>query len=156
MAWVRTRVKIKELSERSVLEVGSQDVNGSVRQYFKGPYVGIDGTRSKGVDIQALSWSLPFADDTFDVVVSTEMLEHDLYPWRTMAEITRVVRPGGDVLLTARGYDGRGCFGIHGYPQDYWRFSLGGLRALCESCGLGIIRAKEDPDHPGVFIHARL
>ena len=43
---------------------------------------------------------LPFEDGTFDVVVMTEVIEHLLYPWDTLREIRRVLKPDGILLLS--------------------------------------------------------
>ena len=56
------------------------------------------GARAATVKADALL--LPFADATFDVVIAAEILEHIPDDERAMAEITRVVRPGGIVAIT--------------------------------------------------------
>jgi SAM-dependent methyltransferase len=146
-------VDVLGLAGRSVLEVGSYDVNGSVRPFFTGPFVGVDARQGPGVDQVAFADALPFADGSFEVVVSTEMLEHDLRPWRSLVEMARVLRPGGTLLLTARGYDGRGCFPVHDYPDDLWRFSGRSLQILTEDAGL-TTRVDVDPTDPGWFLEA--
>jgi SAM-dependent methyltransferase len=47
-----------------------------------------------------LDESLPFADGTFDAVVSLEGIEHLLSPARCLAEFCRILRPGGQLVLT--------------------------------------------------------
>ena len=53
--------------------------------------------------------ALPFHDASFDVVVSSECIEHTIDPLRAAAEICRVVKPGGLVVITV--------------PNQVWRFS---------------------------------
>lgn len=140
----------------AVLEVGSYDVNGSVRPLFAGPsYVGVDMRAGPGVDRVVNANSLPFPDATFDVVISTEMLEHDTRPWRSVAEMARVLRDGGTLILTARGYDERGCYEIHDSPGDYWRFTVKGFAEMVADAGLTVLDARKDPTDPGVFLTAR-
>ncbi|MGH7500187.1 MAG: class I SAM-dependent methyltransferase [Longimicrobiales bacterium] len=44
--------------------------------------------------------SLPFASATFDIVLCTEVLEHVADPAAVIAELVRVVRPGGRVIVS--------------------------------------------------------
>jgi SAM-dependent methyltransferase len=115
------------------LEIGSYDVNGNLRQILAHTnYTGLDMRQGPNVDVVANSNDLPFPDNFFDVVVCVETFEHDKFFWRTTAQIRRVLRPGGVVILTAPSID----FGIHEYPSDYWRFTEAGLTSLIEDwCG---------------------
>jgi SAM-dependent methyltransferase len=63
----------------------------------------------------------------FDVVTSSQALEHVDYPWVTMLELTRVLRPGGLACIVASS-DRR----EHLPPVDCWRFNADGLIALVE------------------------
>lgn len=85
----------------ALLEVGSLDVNGSVRSQFPAadPYVGIDLGFGSSVDVVASGNDFG-RTASFDAVVTTECLEHDP-GWRsTLANIERVLRPGGLLVLT--------------------------------------------------------
>jgi SAM-dependent methyltransferase len=155
LTWLEATVAREGLSEAVTLEIGAYDVNGSARQFFTGPYTGLDMRAGPGVDVLALGDALPFASAAFEVVVCTEMLEHDRRPWRTTAEAARLLRAGGTFLCTARGYDERGCFPIHDYPGDLWRFSLEGARTLAGDAGLRVVELVADPQCPGFFLLAR-
>jgi SAM-dependent methyltransferase len=48
--------------------------------------------------------SMPFEDDCFDLVLCNAMIEHDPFFWKTIAEIKRVARPGGLIIVGAPGY----------------------------------------------------
>lgn len=65
------------------------------------------------------------ADNRFDIVLCTEVLEHVLQPFDAVAEIHRILKPGGVALITTP-YN----FRIHGPLPDCWRFTEHGLRAL--------------------------
>lgn len=152
-----------------VLEVGSYDVNGSVRPLFPtaSRYVGVDIVGGPGVDRVYDGLRLPFSASGFDVVVSTEMLEHCARPWRIVAEMARVVRPGGLVILTARGWvvtkrwlDSAGVevgevatFGYHN-PPDLWRYSGEAMRELALDAGLVVLDVTQDGLVPGWFLTA--
>ena len=61
-----------------VLEIGSLDINGTVRDFFDATrYVGVDVAPGAGVDVVAQGEDLDYADDTFDVAVSAECFEHN-------------------------------------------------------------------------------
>lgn len=65
-------------TKTSVLEIGSLNINGSVRQFFEGcNYLGVDLGPGLDVDMVCQGHLLPFTDDSFDVVISCECLEHD-------------------------------------------------------------------------------
>jgi SAM-dependent methyltransferase len=74
---------------------------------------------------------LPFLTDTFAVVVSQEVLEHVRDPRQALAELVRVLKPGGLVYLQTPF-----IIGYHAVPADYWRFTNEGLSELLEREGL--------------------
>lgn len=103
-----------------IAEIGSQDVNGSLRDIFPAnhEYKGIDFVAGKGVDIILDDpYKLPFDNDTFDVVMSSSCFEHSDMFWLLFNEIMRVLKPGGLFCLTL---PSNGVF--HRYPVDSWRF----------------------------------
>jgi len=90
---------------RKVLEVGSKNINGSPRKYFWFcNYTGIDLSKGKGVDIVGRMGSLFYEDvlkrNSFDVVISTEMLEHDAVWQYSLFAMYDVLKPGGLLLIT--------------------------------------------------------
>ena len=105
------------------------------------------------VDVVALGSGLPFPDDEFQVVVSTEMLEHDLTFWLSLGEMVRVLRPGGFLMITARGNG----FPTHDYPADYYRFSTEAMAGLFDLYRVEVLEIRPDPDpaSPGVVAIGR-
>lgn len=103
-----------------VLDLGSQDINGSIRQVCpkQFSYVGIDFVDGKGVDIVLEdAYSLPFPDGSVDIVVSSSCFEHSEFFWLTFLEIQRVLKPNGLFYLNA---PSAGHY--HRHPVDCWRF----------------------------------
>lgn len=76
-------------------------------------------------DILAVGESLPFADATFDAVLSLAVLEHVRDPFKCAAEILRVLKPGGEVIA-----DVPLLQPVHGYPHHYYNMTMQGLRNL--------------------------
>jgi SAM-dependent methyltransferase len=149
MAWIADQVERFELAGRPALEVGSLDVNGSVRSLFAGDYIGIDMRDGPGVDIVGLASDLPFRDAAFEVVVTTETFEHDPSFWRSLDEIRRVLVRGGHLLITTRGNG----FGEHFEPNDYFRFMPNARGLLLDLAGCDLVEEALDPEVPGIFVH---
>ena len=139
-----------------VLEVGSCNYNGTVRGFFRGSdYVGVDAQQGPDVDLvcEAKDLAKHFKRGSFDVVVSTEMLEHDPRPWLSIPVMASMLKVGGKIVLTTRGPG----FHYHEYPGDYWRFTQDSIRLLFDDAGLLILDIEDDPypEHPGVFVVAQ-
>lgn len=126
-----------------IIDIGSQDVNGSYRPLFVQDgwrYTGVDLAPGRNVDVVLESpYRLPFPTGAIDVVVSGQAFEHIEYFWLTWQEIARCLKPGGLVLLIApsRGPE-------HRYPVDCWRFYPDGYRALARMGGFEVIEVSTD------------
>lgn len=70
--------------------------------------------------------NLPYEDNSYDFVISDQVIEHIENPRKAMIESYRVLKKGGIAIHTT-------CFMnyLHYYPKDYWRFSPDALRYLC-------------------------
>lgn len=111
-----------------VVEIGSQDVNGSLRSVAPSEfdYVGVDFQAAKGVDIVLDDpYSLPFDDGSVDIVLSSSCFEHSEMFWLVFLEVMRVLKPTGLFYLNA---PSAGSF--HRYPVDCWRFYPDSGRAM--------------------------
>jgi SAM-dependent methyltransferase len=89
--------------------------------------VAVDFVPAPGVDIVGDIHALPLADDSFDCVVCTGTFEHIRDPWKATRELMRILKPGGIIYI-----DVPFIQGYHLDPVDYWRFTIDGLRVLCE------------------------
>lgn len=159
MHWLADRATVlPDLDQAVVLEVGSYDENGSARTIFQQrvfAYWGIDARDGRGVDAVMLAHDLRLNDNQFDLVICTEMLEHDARPWLSLPEMARVMKRGASLLLTARGFDEyAGCYGRHDCPKDYWRYNPASFEVLFDWAKLRPVEIIPDPEVPGVFGHA--
>lgn len=110
----------KDASNLTIVEIGSQDVNGSLKSVSpkNNKYIGVDFVKAKGVDIVLTDpYSLPFENDSIDVVVSSSCFEHSEFFWLLFNETLRILKPTGLLYLNV---PSNGLF--HRYPVDCWRF----------------------------------
>ena len=84
-----------------VLEVGSLNINGTVRDFFSNcSYVGIDVAPGKDVDVVCQGQDYDAVDESFDHIISCEAMEHNPY-WRgTFNNMVRLCKPGGLITMT--------------------------------------------------------
>jgi SAM-dependent methyltransferase len=97
--------------------------------------VGLEFDRKRYSGLQPEVWgsglALPFGNGSFDTVFSSQVLEHVPEPAQMVAEIGRVLRPGGHLILSAPH-----IWGVHEEPDDYFRFTGYGLAHLARRAGL--------------------
>jgi len=106
--------------EKKIVEIGSLDVNGSLREVVPDThkYIGVDFAEGKGVDVILTDpYALPFEDEYADIVVSSSCFEHSEMFWLLFLEILRILKPNGLFYLNV---PSNGTF--HRYPVDCWRF----------------------------------
>jgi SAM-dependent methyltransferase len=86
---------------KKVLEVGSWDANGSVRQFFKNcDYLGVDIGEGPGVDLVCRGENIDLPDASFDVVISCECFEHNPFWKETFLNMLRLLKPEGLCIIT--------------------------------------------------------
>lgn len=138
----------KESSPRKVLEIGaSRKTLLSISLFERSFKVGLNLEFKKispelgGCHLViGNSNKMVFRDDAFDCILSSSVLEHDRYFWRTIDEIRRVLMPGGLLVIGVPVYmrlptDFRHTtltFARHGYKYDadYYRFSEQAVREV--------------------------
>lgn len=119
-----------DLPAARILEIGSMDVNGSLREAAKPTtqYVGVDLEEGPAVDVLVKPGDkLPFDDSSFDLIMASSAFEHDPRFWDTFIEMCRVARVGGHIYVNAPSNGG-----VHRYPLDCWRFYPDAGLALVE------------------------
>jgi SAM-dependent methyltransferase len=97
-------------------------------------YLGCDLEGNELADvIMPVADRLPLADQSVDIVLSTQVLEHVEDPLLYLREACRVIRPGGLLILSTHG-----VWRYHPDPVDYWRWTSAGLKRLVENTGFTV------------------
>ncbi len=150
--FVRRALTTPEVYDRTVLEVGSLDVNGSPRAdvMAMGPrrYWGIDLAMGPGVD-QIISISEYRENGFWDIVITCEMLEH-VEDWRAViGNLKRITVEGGCLIITTRSLG----FPYHAFPIDCWRYEPRDMERIFADWTIEMLES--DQQDPGVFVKAR-
>lgn len=132
-------------AELKVLDLGARVVNGQehlgpYRQFFTNPkwqYTGADTEAGTNVDVVIQSYNFPFEDESFDIIISGQTIEHIEYPWEWFKELTRVLKKDGlcCVIAPAKIHE-------HRYPIDTYRYYPDGMKALAKWSGLNVVEVK--------------
>lgn len=151
--WLRSRLYpvdegvrrwVEEAASRAapgawVLDAGAgegrfRSVFGRCRYIALDAGVGDDTWDYSGLDVQGRLERLPLADGAVDVVIHTQVLEHVARPEEVLFELSRVLRPGGALYLTApQGWP------EHQAPRDYFRFTRFALDRLLREAGFEVV-----------------
>ena len=111
---------LEDGNDLTIVDIGSQDVNGSLRSVApkNNKYIGLDFESGKGVDVVITDpYSLPFENESVDVAVSSSCFEHSEFFWLLFNESLRILKPTGLLYINA---PSNGWY--HRYPVDCWRF----------------------------------
>ena len=99
-------------------------------------WVGLDFQNGQNVDVVAdVEKHIPFIDETFNTVLCSEVMEHLYKPWNALQEMHRVLKKDGWIIITTLF-----SFPIHGYPDDYWRFTPTCMWKLLNDAGFKDIK----------------
>jgi hypothetical protein len=121
--------------EGPYLEIGSRDYGSTqdLRSVFasKDMYIGIDMLSGPGVDI-ALDMTENFQNINsalngmrFGTIFCLSVLEHCQQPFKMAENLTLLLKPKGQIVISVPF-----SWKIHGYPNDYWRFTSEGVKKL--------------------------
>ncbi len=100
------------------------------------------------IDVFGSVMQLPFADQRFDIVLCTEVLEHIPNPEKALLEFQRVLKHGGTLFLTVPF-----LYQLHETPYDFYRYTYYGLKYLIESNGFEIKEFKARGEIIAVVIY---
>lgn len=151
LSFIERYLKPEDISGKSILEIGSFDFNGSPRYYVEKhnpkKYLGIDIVSGKGVDeiCDVQSIVERYGKESYDIVICMEVIEHIL-DWKNAIEkMKTVLTKNGKLIITTRSPG----FPIHGWPDDYWRFTKENFREIFSDMENVII--EDDPENGILF-----
>ncbi|NCU38323.1 methyltransferase domain-containing protein [Candidatus Saccharibacteria bacterium] len=114
----------------TVLDIGSQNVNGSLKDVCPESmkYVGVDFASGNGVDVVLDDpYKLPFEKESADIIVCSSCFEHSQFFWLLFLEMVRCLKAGGFLYLNVPSNGS-----LHRYPVDCWRFYPDSGKALAD------------------------
>ncbi len=147
---MRLRKALEGVLQPLVATVGQcLDVGCGSRPYehlfSQGSYVGVDVKSSgrpndmKQPDYYYDGIILPFSDNAFDMVMSTQVLEHVPNPSKVLNEMARVCKKNGSVVISLPF-----VYPEHEEPFDFFRFTSFGIKQLAKEAGLEITSMQKD------------
>lgn len=101
--------------------------------------IGVDMLPDNQPDIVATVDRLGLRSESVDSINCLSVLEHVFYPRETIAEMYRVLRPGGCVQVQVPF-----LLQYHGYPDDYFRYTHSALQRLFEEAGFAVVCLETD------------
>jgi SAM-dependent methyltransferase len=142
---LRRFVELANARGGRVIQVGARTPAGLAgmppRPLLRGPVTGLDIHPGHCVDLvgDAHFLSRFLRAGSVDAVISGSVLEHLQAPWLFAAEVNRVLKPGGLVY-----HEAPGAWPAHAQPNDFWRMSAEGLRALFgPESGFEVLEARD-------------
>lgn len=154
--WLRTRIEVNWYQSLRLLEQAHNEVPNNARVLDAGSgegrykaffqhtrYVGLDlavGDETwdySGLDSIGDLRELPFPNNSFDAAVCIQTLEHVNDPFQVIAEIGRVLKPGGRFYLSAPM-----AWHQHQKPHDFFRYTSFGFKHLLELGGMRVVEMR--------------
>ena len=108
---------------------------------FVAQHIGLDHPtmqhNSQNVDIFATAYYIPSANNSFDTVLCTAVLEHLEEPLHALQEAYRVLKPGGYAIYTVPFF-----WHLHEEPRDFYRYTKYGLQYLFTKASFEIVELR--------------
>lgn len=142
-----TRIDIMDFVKRELenetrgkiaLDAGAGDPEYQVRvdghiYYTVDLGVGDEGWDYSGIDILGNLENIPVLDETVDIVIMTQVLEHMSEPYLVVSEVARVLKKGGKAIITLPQ-----SYFMHQEPHDFFRYTKHGVKYLIEKAGMEV------------------
>jgi glycosyl transferase family 1/methyltransferase family protein len=158
--WIRHQIGA---APARVVELGSRDINGSVRLLFapEVAYVGVDHWAGAGVDVVAEAENYTPPDGAApDLVICSETLEHARDPEAVARNAVRIAAPGGRVLITCASPARAPHSAVDGLglrPGEHYRgVSVAELAAWLTDAGAVVERTEQADDRGDTYVAARV
>jgi SAM-dependent methyltransferase len=147
LAWWQLNAQLVQIAPRArgrLLDVGCGDkpYEHIFRPYVS-EYVGVEyadvfdttqaSKRERQPDFYYDGKTLPFEADSFDTVLSVQVLEHTPHPQTVVNEMGRVAKKGGLVIVHVPF-----SFRLHEEPNDFFRYTPHGLRSMFDKAGIEV------------------
>jgi SAM-dependent methyltransferase len=127
-------IKYSKYITGKTLDIGSGE-GGRYKGLFPcSEYLTMDVKAGEGINIVGRAESIPVPDHSIDSIVCTQVLEHLNKPFESVAEMYRIIKKGGHVLLTAPQINE-----LHEEPNDFFRYTKFGLISMFEERGFETI-----------------
>jgi SAM-dependent methyltransferase len=94
-----------------------------------------------------LNEGIPFEDDSFDSVLITDVIAHIFKPENLVNDISRVLKPGGHLVLTSPFF-----YWISEPPYEFYRYTEFALRRFCEEANLEVIHLEAYGGRADIFL----
>jgi hypothetical protein len=163
----RIRLYIERHADKlgdDVLEIGSRMSRPDCwwivnRDLAQGQWIGCDMQEGHGVD-RVVDIHAPPEEwfGKFTGVLCSEVLEHVARPWIALPKIKSLMKPDSWIIITTLT-----SFPIHGFPDDYYRYTPSGLKLLLQDAGFKNIETENQGgfkvklnDHGENMMHDRI
>ncbi|MBA7489537.1 hypothetical protein ES702_00071 [subsurface metagenome] len=133
MATYRRILLDKDLEEAKkymkgiALDIGGGRKRGSFKEPSNATWIILDIEKKFHPHILGAAQNIPVKSNVVNCIKCTELLEHIEYPEKVLNEISRILKPGGTLILSTPF-----SFGIHSDPYDFQRFTDQKLRRMLE------------------------
>lgn len=121
-----------------VLDAGSGSYGRYKHLFSSEATVRLDIENGPNVDVVGSVEKMPFGDNEFDSIFSTQVLEHVKQPTMAVSEMYRVLKSGGFVLVTVPQWNE-----LHEEPNDFWRYTRFGLQSMFEGEGFKTVECEQ-------------